>query len=281
VSSADSSRELASLLKTLRAEYAAAIPSACGAPGSAAPGAMSGMACGACSFDPGEPLLGCFVKSFLLWESTTPKAMQAMKRMEAALVDLNELRTCMPDEILRLLGERYPRGAERALRLRTALNVIYAREHRVTLEPLAGLPPQEARERLDRIEGVPAFVSARVCLVGLAHHAAPVDSRIHRRLVEARVAPADSTCEGAAAILEKKTRAGELPETYGLLQAWADDAAYPAAESHLSDLRPIHKPVAEHIKREQEASRKAARKAKRSAGALRKKKTGRSPKRRG
>jgi hypothetical protein len=277
LSSADSSKELASLLKALRGEYAGKLPTCCTQPGA---GGGSGSAAGACSFDPSEPLLGCFVKSFLLWESTTPKALQAMKRMEAALVDLNELRTCMPDEILRLLGERYPRGAERSLRLRTALNVIYAREHRVTLEPLAGLAPDEARGRLDKIEGVPAFVSARVCLVGLAHHAAPVDSRIHRRLVEAKVVGSDSTPEHAASILEKKTRPGELPETYALLQAWADDAAYAASETHLNDLRPMHKPVAEHIKREQEANRKAARKAKRTARALGKKKPSRPQKRR-
>lgn len=277
MSASDSTKELTSLLKTLRGQY----PDAVRACGQVASGVCTHAAAGACSFDPGEPVLGCFVKSFLLWESTTAKAMQAMKRLEAALVDLNELRTCMPDEILRLLGERYPRGAERSLRLRTALNVIYSSEQRVTLEPLVQLSAAEARGRLDRIEGVPPFVAARVCLVALMHHAAPVDSRIHRRLIEAKVVGAGSTCEEASSLLESKARAGELPETYALLQAWADDAAYPAAESHLNDLRPVHKPVAEHVRREQEASRKAARKAKRSARVLRKKKPSRPNKRRG
>jgi endonuclease III len=258
VSAGDSSKELASLLKTLRAEYAHTL---IGPPAPCVP------------FDPAEPLLGCFLKSFLVWESTTVKAMQALKRIEAALVDFNELRACMPDEIVRIIGERYPRSAERALRLRTALNVIYSREHRVTLEPLCTIPTAEARERLEKLEGVPAFVAARVCLCAMAHHVAPVDSRIHRRLIEAKVAGPDSTPEQAAALLEKKSRPGELLETYTLLQAWADDASYPAAESHLSDLRPRHKPVAEHVRKEQEAHRKAARRAKLApVRALRKKK---------
>ena len=81
-----------------------------------------------------------------------------------------------------------------------------------------------------------------------------------------------STPEAAGALLEKKTRAGELPEAYLLLQAWADDASYPPAESHLADLRSPHKPVAEHVRREQEAARKAARRAKMAARPLRKKK---------
>jgi len=268
VSHGDSSKELASLLKTLRADYPAAL------------GVVGGTAqpC-TIAFDPAEPLLAHFVKAFLVWESTTPRALQAVKRLESALVDFNELRACMPDEIVRIIGERYPRAAERALRLRTALNILYSRAHRVTLEHLAGTPQNEAREYLDKLDGVPPFVAARVCLLGLAHHAAPVDSRIHRRLIEAKVCPAEASPEFAAAQLERHARDGELPEVYALLQAWADDASYAAAESHLSDLRPRHKPVAEQVKREQEAARKAARKAKR-ARSLRKKKPRRTSSRR-
>jgi hypothetical protein len=258
VSAGDTSKELASLLKTLRGEYADAL---------AAPQTPC------VPFDPAEPLLGCFIKSFMLWESTTTKAMQAIKRIEAALVDFNELRTCMPDEIVRIIGERYPRAGERALRMRTALNIIYSREHRVTLETIVGMDRAQAREHFDRLDGVPGFVASRVCLCGLAHHAAPVDSRIHRRLIEAKVVGPDSTPESAAAVLEKKSRPGELLEIYTLLQAWADDANYTAAETHLSDLRPRHKPVAEHVRKEQEARRKAARRAKLApVRALRKKK---------
>ena len=251
VSAGETSKELAALLKTLRAQFADELAT----PQSAT----------CCSFDPGEPVLGCFLKSFLLWESTSVKASQALKRLETGIVDFNELRACMPDEVVRIIGERYPRAPERALRLRTALNVIFSREHRVTLEPLAALGRKEAREHLEKIDGVPSFVAARVCLLALSHHAAPVDSRIHRRLIEAKVVGADSTIEDAAITLEKKARAGELPEVYLLLQCWADEANYQPADSHLADLRPPHKPVAEHVRREQEAARKAARKAKLAA----------------
>ncbi len=261
MSSGETSKELAALLKTLRAQFADEL---------AAPQSPT-----CCSFDPGEPVLGCFLKSFLLWESTTTKAAQALKRLETTIVDFNELRACMPDEVVRIIGERYPRAAERALRLRTALNVVFAKEHRVTLEPVAALGRKDAKEHLEKIDGVPPFVASRVCLLALSHHAAPVDSRIHRRLIEAKVVAAETSAEDAAAILEKKTRAGELPEVYLLLQRWADEANYQPADSHLADLRPPHKPVAEHVRREQEAARKAARKAKLAATRpLRKKKKG-------
>ena len=88
----------------------------------------------------------------------------------------------------------------------------------------------------------------------------------------------ETTADDAASLLEKKTRAGELPEVYLLLQRWADDASYQPADSHLADLRPPHKPVAEHVRREQEAARKAARKAKLAASRpLRKKKGSERP----
>jgi endonuclease III len=245
VTAADGSKELAALLRRLRDEHPAAL---------AEPPVP-------CPVDAAEPTLGCFLRSFMLWESTGPKAAQAVRKIEAAVVDYNELRACMPDELVKVIGERYPRAAERALRLRTALNVLFARHHAVTLEHLGALPPKEARAALDGLDGVPAFVSARVCLLHLGHHAAPVDSRIARRLAEAGVVPEGAPAEECVAALERRLRPGELPEAYALLQAWADDAAYPPAESHLADLKPRHKPVAQHVREQAEAERRAARKA--------------------
>lgn len=240
MSAADQSKELQSLLKKLRDQHAAAL--------TAAPDP--------CPIDCAEPLLGQFIRAFFLWESTTAKAAAAVKKLESAVVDFNELRHCLPDELAKIVGERYPRIAERSLRLRTALNRIYVREHAVTLEHLTTLGKREAREYLDAIEGVPAFVSARVCLLALSGHAAPVDSRIHRRLVEAKVIDESMSVEDAASHLERKTRAGELPEVYLLLQAWADEGAFAAAESHLDGLKPIIRPMVD----------KAARDAARAAG---------------
>lgn len=248
MSGGESSRELTALLKSLRSGHdSAALTAAATTP------MMLGGA-------PVEPVLSQFIRSFLMWESTTLKASQAQKKLEAAVVDVNELRMCMPDEFVKIIGERYPRAAERALRLRTALNVIYSREHAVTLERLTGQTRKDAREYFDRIDGVPGFVAARVSLLVLTHHAAPVDSRIRRRLVEAKVVAADLDEHEAAQAIEKKTRHGELVEAYVLVQAAADESSYPAADSHLSDLKPVHRPVDRKVREEHEAARKAARK---------------------
>lgn len=208
-------KELSSLLKQLRAEYPGAIEAA------AEPTPIDGA----------EPLLGHFVRSFLVWECTCAKAATAMGRIEQSVVDFNELRVCMPGELMRVMGERYPRAEERARRLRTALSAIYTREHKVSLERLSEMSKRESREYLETLDGTPRFVAARVALLGLAGHMAPVDGRLLRRLVEKHIVEPDATPETAAALLERKVRAAEMPECYALLQAWSDDASHDHAEA--------------------------------------------------
>lgn len=273
MSAGDTSKELNSLLKTLRNTYAHAgsqLELTSTTHGAVSPQPALHVAtiqghgssdatpvAASTGFDPAEPVLSQFVRSFLLWESTSTKALQAQRKLEASIVDFNELRACLPDEIVRCIGERYPRAGERSLRLRTSLNVIFAKEHAVSLEHLAALNKRDARDYLHNLDGTPGFVAARVVLLALGHHAAPVDSRILRRLQEAKVVPDSATTEEAATFLEKKSKPGELLETYALLQAWADDAQYAPAESHLNDLKPRHTPVSKHVKGQQEADRRA------------------------
>jgi len=214
VSTQEMPRELASLLKQLRGEYLQALE----------PVVEPAL------IDPSEPMLGHFVRSFLVWESTVAKAALAIRRIEQSVVDFNELRVCMPGEMVRVMGERYPRAEERARRMRAALNAIYSREHKVSLERLTEMSKRESREYLESLDGTPRFVAARVSLLGLAGHMAPVDGRMTRRLIERGVVEAESTPEAAAATLERKVRAAELPECYALLQAWADDPSHETAE---------------------------------------------------
>lgn len=253
MTAADSSRELAALLRRLRERHPEAEACAGEEPFSAGPVAL----------DPERPLMGHLLRSFLLWESTTAKARAALKRIEAAVVDFNELRHCMPDELVRIIGERSPKVAERAMRLRTTLNRIYAREHAVCIERLTTAGKREAREYLDGLDGVPGYVAARTALLGLGAHAAPIDSRIHRRLVEAKVIGAEAALGDATGVLERRVRAGEMPETYALLQAWADEASFGSAESHLDGVKTTVKPVVDRaaLERKRREERRKAKKA--------------------
>ncbi|MBX3357276.1 MAG: hypothetical protein KF745_02490 [Phycisphaeraceae bacterium] len=192
--------------------------------------------------DPAEPLVEEFVRSFMMWECTSAKAAAAMKRISQGVVDFNELRVCLPDELAAILGERFPRVQERCQRLRAALNAIYLREHAVTLQRLAEAPKREAADYLATLDGVPGYVASRVTLVSLGGHTAPVDERLLGRLIASRVVEEGATVRSAATLLERRIRAGELAEAHRVLQLWSDhddpvDVAGAASRTRASSKR--------------------------------------------
>jgi hypothetical protein len=177
------------------------------------------------AIDSSEPMLGELVFSLLLWNSTTTRAMTAFRRIARSVVDFNELRVCLPNELISLIGERYSRSHERAQRLRACLADIYKREHSVTLKPVSALGKREARGYLETLDGLPDFAVSRIVLLHLDGHAAPIDDRICSVLAEHSVVPGDISSQGAAALIERRCRAGELADTYHMLQGWADHHA--------------------------------------------------------
>ncbi len=164
-----------------------------------------------------------FVQSFLAWEAGTNRAEAALKRLLHAVVDYNELRVCLPDELARIIGERYPRALDRAARLRAALNDLYRREHAVTFQPLTVMPKRDARLYLDALDGIPPFVAARITLLTLGGHAFPVDDRILLALKEDQAAPPDLPLDGAESWLERQFRSGEAVGAYLLVEAWMNE----------------------------------------------------------
>lgn len=209
--SADPSKKLASLLKKLRSTYGetSVDPALEGCPPEA------------------DRLLWQLVFSFLAWESSTSRAVPVTKRLHQGVVDYNELRVCLNDELVSMIGDRYPRALERATRLRSALNDLYRREHAVSLNRVVEMPKREARAYLDSLDGMPAFVSSRMLLLALGGHAFPLDSRIHQALVSEDAAPADF--DEAAAWLERQFRVGEAAPAYLLVEAWMNDRPVPKA----------------------------------------------------
>lgn len=161
------------------------------------------------------------VYSVLLWESSHAAAGRALSAIRASFVDYNELRIGYPEELAPLLDGHDPRGEERAERLRAALNAVFARENRVSLARLTEMPKRDARAYLQSLEGVPAFVGARVCALSLGAHAFPADERISSLLAGAGVVEADAAPEEVGSRMERVLRAGEALPVYLLLEASA------------------------------------------------------------
>jgi hypothetical protein len=172
-----------------------------------------------------------FIKSFLLWEATTHRACAAMESIGGALVDLNELRVSLIDEIVAVIGKNYPRAHERAARLKAALNDIYRREHCVKLSHLLEKTKREARAYLESLAETPHFVASRTFLIALEGHAVPVDERLLGKLIEADVVDNESaTPESTASVLEKTIRSADSLEAHELFQVWSDETSAPKAK---------------------------------------------------
>ncbi|MBN4052699.1 hypothetical protein JYU07_00285, partial [Roseiflexus sp. AH-315-K22] len=185
----------------------------------------------ACSFDVPEcgvePLLYEFLRSFLVWESSPTLAEVGMARLLNGVVDCNEIRIFMPRELGEILGADDPLSAERAVRMGSALNALYEREHDVVLDRIREMNKREARSYLLTLDGVPPFVASRVLLLGLGGHAFPVDERLARLLAGEGALSKDDTVESATNRLERIIRAGDAAPAYLAIEAWADTQPLP------------------------------------------------------
>lgn len=223
----DQQKTFAALLNRLRRAAPPATPRAAPTPPAAGEPAAEP---GACPYH-GDPVLREFVRGFLHHDTTSARAEAAARRLERSVVDANELRVSLPDEIARMIGPGLSAADERARQLRSALNALFKREHRLALAHLADRPKREAREYLESLAGVGQFVAARTVLLALGGHALPLDERLLSALRAEGVFDARVPFEEAAAWLERNTRADESAEVFRLLSAWLDDGAKPASKA--------------------------------------------------
>lgn len=189
-----------------------------------------------------DPILAELLYAFLAWEAGDKKAAPAPAKLAATCIDANELRICLPSEIVGALGTSYPKAAERAERIRATLNDIFDREHDVTLASLARVGKREARQYLDSLEGIPPYVAARTALIALGCHAFPVDDRLRKLLTAEGCLPEDESTDSASGWIERQLRAGEAPAMFLALEQWAADHK-PAARSKKKTSRSAKKPT--------------------------------------
>lgn len=207
--SADPAKRFTSLLKRLRAEFGEHVAPAPGSAGGPVP-------------PNADAAVEELVFSFLLWESTTTLARSARLRLQTELVDYNELRVCLPNELAELVGPRDPRGEERAQRLRATLSEIYRREHAITLVPLVSAGKREAKLYLESLEGITPFVVARTLVVALGGHAVPVDDRLRDLLAGEGIVEPGTPVDVVTGWLERQVRSADAAQTAMMLQAWSD-----------------------------------------------------------
>lgn len=178
-----------------------------------------------------SPLLWQLVFSLLAWETAPARAVAVNKRLHAEVLDYNELRVCLPEEIVAILGDRYSRAHERAVRLRSTLNDLFRRQHAVTLDHLTTMNKRDARAYLESLEGCPPYVAARIALFELDAHALPADERLMSALRAQGCLPEVSDPHAASTWLERQLRTGEAKSACLLLEAWVADQPEPGSRA--------------------------------------------------
>jgi endonuclease-3 len=116
----------------------------------------------------------------LLREDASERAtLLAYQKLKNAFVDWNEARVSLPDEMEQLVSPLH-NGADKARRLRSVLEQIFAKENQVSLDFLIGGDYDSARRYLSGLDGLSPRVVASVLFNALGFEATPVDRTMGR-----------------------------------------------------------------------------------------------------
>lgn len=170
----------------------------------------------------GDPVtqlvLGVFTR-----DAPEARAREALERMRAMVVDYNDLRVIPPLELAQIVGN-YPQVREKCEDLSRALNRIFALEHQVSLDRLAGMSRRDALAYLARIDGLEPYTIARIRLLGLGHHAIPLDEAMWTYARSAGIVDSRCPLEEAQAFLERQIPEPDALEFFTVLRkvAWSE-----------------------------------------------------------
>jgi 3-methyladenine DNA glycosylase/8-oxoguanine DNA glycosylase len=138
------------------------------------------------------------------------------------LVDNNDLRVSLPNEIGALIGPDYPQLNVRISRMRETLHEIYIREYDVTLDHLLGKNKKRVRTYLETLPGMTPYVVNQIMLLNFGFHAMPIDDFMLELFKKDQVVDPDAEVEEVCKYLEKVVKAGDSAPLHVAMRAWAD-----------------------------------------------------------
>ncbi len=141
--------------------------------------------------------------------SSDLQARRAIDRALATMVDWNEMRVSDGFELNKATGNMIPQGVQRCQELVLALQAVFDRENRLSLDRLRGLGRREARHYLEQLDGVGDYAVASVLLWSLAGHAIPVNDRLLSALRGADLVNPSASRAEVQAFLERHISAAE------------------------------------------------------------------------
>jgi endonuclease III len=171
--------------------------------------------------EPDEPLMRLVI-AILGMGCSDAEAERAINQALTVMVDLNEIRVSGAYELHKAMGNAIPQGAQRCQCLIDALQAIYSRENRLSLERLKELGRREARHCLEQLKGVDEYAAACVSLWSLGGHAIPVNDRLLQALRDEKVVNPSSDRAEVQAFLERHVSAADAKAFCLIMRSFAE-----------------------------------------------------------
>jgi endonuclease III len=156
----------------------------------------------------------------ILWEETTEKkAREALDKLHASFVDLNDLRVSRPREIRDTLGQSFPRSGPKARVIPRFLDQVFKHHNSMVWDFLETMSKTDVRSFFEQLEEVRPFVAAVVARDCTGAHAMPVDNDVARVLGRLAVLNPTATTEvDMQGILERAVKANRAMEVWWLVK---------------------------------------------------------------
>lgn len=185
------------------------------------------------------------IVSFMEWNATNAMALEAFDALMQDMVDHNDIRVSLPQEVVSVIGEDYPLAFERCCRMNETLHELYNREHGVTINSLKGKNKKQIKTYFETMPGITPYIVSQMLLVCYGAHAIPLDEHMLALLKVEEVVHEDCTLVQAQSFCDRHIKATDALKTHHAMRAWADEyelmipeaspITAPALEVKLSD----------------------------------------------
>ncbi len=177
---------------------------------------------------PPEPvhakILDAVIHGIITEKLTLKETESALKKFSEYFVDWNDLRVSRPEEIAEMLGADTPENRQTALTLTKVLQRVFNENHQMSMESIRKLGKRQARQKLEKMEGLSKFVIDYIMLTALDSHAIPLTERMIEYLKRNELADEHADEPTIEGFLSKQISAKNGYEFYVLLRHESETA---------------------------------------------------------
>lgn len=161
-------------------------------------------------------------------------AKAALKKIQSHFVDYNDLRVARREEIVEVIGSDITDAPKTAEAITSLLNAIFQKYDCLAPEDFAGAGKKNAREILEKFNGMTAFICNYVMLVVLNAHAVPLTDKMIEYLKANDLIDPQWDSPQTISFIEKQTSASDTYAFYAVIRH-DSELANPKAAAILSE----------------------------------------------